>query len=312
MSVRAVLRCALAVALGCGLAVACTSSSHPPATPATSETGRSETTSASSALGDFRTLDPCSLVDPAALASLGRVSFGDPQSLDYCVVRLATPRGDVELHVGELVAGAALTLVAPPGPGGCADHVTFADEVVLMTAATASGPSTTTTCAAVQAALRGVLARISAGAVAHRSDPKGSFVSVDACAVLTPKVVLGSALSMGNTRIVPHPAGHQCEYVAPSTYVALVLAAAYARFDGGPGSTTLVIAHHQVVLVPEQPDGRAGECVGYGPHIAFPSRSGQPAMEMAELHVALPTGATDAAACAAVRRLAGPVFARLP
>jgi hypothetical protein len=131
--------------------------------------------------------------------------------------------------------------------------------------------------------------------------------------VLTPGVVLGATLSMGNTRITAHPAGHQCEYGDPdSTYVALVLAAAYARFDGGAGSTTAVIGHHQVVLVPEQPDGRAGECVGYGPHIAFPSRSGQPAMEMAELHVALPIGATDAAACAAVRALAGPVFAHLP
>jgi hypothetical protein len=114
------------------------------------------------------------------------VSFGDPQSLDYCVVRLATPTGDVELPVGELVAGAALTQA--------------------------------------HAALQGVLGRISAGAVAHRSYPKG--------------------------------------------------------LDG--------------------------------PHIAFPSRSGQPAMEMAELHVALRTGATDAAACAAVRALAGPVFAHLP
>jgi len=35
-------------------------------------------------------------------------------------------------------------------------------------------------------------------------------------------------------------------------------------------------------------------------------------MEMAELHVALPAGSSDAAACAQVGALARSVFARLP
>jgi hypothetical protein len=133
--------------------------------------------------------------------------------------------------------------------------------------------------------------------------------------VLTAATVKDALPKLAGAQAIAHPAGHQCEYgasTASSTYTALILAAAYARFDGGPGSTTLKVAGHQVVLVPGQPDGRSGECVGYGPHIPFPSRSGEAAMEMAELHVALPDGSTNATACADVRALAQTVFARLP
>jgi hypothetical protein len=287
------------------------------------------------ALGDLRTLDPCSLVTLAALRSLGQARLGDPQSLDYCVVDLRTSAAELELHVGEVVdpatvpetsvdtpaprqteqlAGGQKIVEGSPGLAGCEDRVLFTDQLALIaTAAPTSGAATTATCLAADAALRAALAVVAAQKVAHRIYPAHSFGPVNACSALTHDAVT-SALALLQLAVqVGHPAGHQCEYGDQSqTYAALVLGAAYARFDGGPRSTTMTAAGHQVILVPEQPDGRVGECVGYSPHIAFPSGSGQPAMEMAELHVVLRSGAADADACGRVRALAPQVFKHLP
>ncbi len=349
---RRTVALAASVAASAGLLVltSCTAPSHPssPATssrtttsPAPGGTAPSLAPSAPlpatarAALGNLRTLDPCSLVDLATLKASGSAALGDPQSLDYCVVKLTARSGPVELHVGETattaqLASTSVDVPAPrsterletgqqvvagsPGLAGCQDDVAFTDGVALLvSAAPVDGPATTATCAAADAALRGALAIIAAARVAHRTYPKHSLGPVDACTALAPDVVQRFAGLLGTSRSVTSPAGHQCAYGRlGATYVSLVLAAAYARFDGGPGSTTMTAAKHQVVLVAEQPDGRPGECIGYGPHIPFPSGSGQPAMEMAELHVALPTVATDEQACTLVRTLAPAVFARLP
>jgi hypothetical protein len=292
---------------------------------------------ARTALGDLTTLDPCSLVRPADFAAFGTATFGDPQSLDYCVVEVQESGAQTEIHVGEIVdasyrlnraATGASAIGGAPLPSGqqlqstgiggdtCQSELLFTDHLGLLVTATPSdGPATLSTCKLSTAAMSGAMSAIAAHQVAHRTYPAHSFGPVDACTVLTRAVVSAALTSLAGVKPHAHPARHQCEYGASgdgTTYAALVLGAAYARFDGGPGSTTLTVAGHQVVLVPEQPDGRGGECVGYGPHIAFPSKSGQPAMEMAELHVALPSTATDDRACADVKALARTVFAHLP
>lgn len=316
---------ALALA-GCSSPSGTTGGSTPSASPHASGSAVTAVT-----LGDLRTLDPCSLADPTSFGASAAAAFGDPQSLDYCVLKIQAAGGPVEVHVGEVVAqrngpsAARGTVSLPgglqldqgaPGPVGCQDELELDGGLAVVAAAAPSdGPATTTTCIVADTAARAAAAALVAGRAQHRTYPAHSFGPVDACTVLTSSVVTATLPELATAAPISHPAGHQCEYGASgsaATYAALILAAAYARFDGGPGSTTLTVAGHQVVLVPEQPDGRTGECVGYGPHIAFPSRSGEAAMEMAELHVALPDGASDATACSAVRALARSVFAHLP
>ena len=338
----------VSVAIGCAVALLATSCALTACSSSAGTTGGSSPSGSGAAtgpagtpvtaatLGDLSTLDPCSLADPAAFGASAAATFGDPQSLDYCVLELSSAAGPVEVHVGEVVtvAGTSAAANSPsptatmhepgglsleqgrPGPTACQDELVLGGGLgVVASAVPSGGPATAATCTIADAAARAAAAVLAAGHVQHRTYPAHSFGPVDACAVLTRSVVKAAVSKLVAAQPIPHPARHQCEFGAngtTSTYAALILAAAYARFDGGPDSTTLTVAGHKVVLVPEQPDARAGECVGYGPHIAFPSRSGQAAMEMAELQVALPAGSTDAAACADVRALAQTVFARLP
>lgn len=289
------------------------------------------------ALGDLATFDPCSVADPRAFGASAAATFGDPQSLDYCVLELSSPDGPVEVHVGEIAAvpgssagdgatSARGTVQLPggvrleqgaPGSTGCKDKLVLSGGLGVLASAIPAGGATASaaTCAVADTAARAAVADLAAGQARHRTDPATSYGQIDACTVLTRSMVRAVVPKLADAAPISHPARHYCEYGASgdsSTYAALVLGAAYARFDGGPTSTTLTLSGHEVVLIPEQPDARAGECVGYGPHVPFPSRSGQAAMEMAELHVALPAGSSDTAACAEVGALARSVFARLP
>jgi hypothetical protein len=330
--------------VGCLAVLAGCSGSNSPSTGPTSPTSTTPTAAAglqlpsgqvpqraAAALGDLRTLDPCSLLPQAGPTPAGPATFGDPQSMDYCVVIFQTPAGDVELHLGELVDGqhdaappratqpldgGAVVVQGAQGATSCQDRVDFADHLSLLSVALPPyGTDVVGTCAIADVGLTGALVAIAGGKVAHRSYPARSFGLVDPCGALTRAAVARTLPALAKTPVVSHPAKHQCEFGtrgASTTYAALVLGAAYQRFDGGPTSTTITVAGHRVVLIPTQPTGRPTECTGYGPHIAFPSRSGQPAMEMAELHVSLPDGAAGAQACRDVRALAATVFARLP
>jgi hypothetical protein len=214
---------------------------------------------ARTALGDLTTLDPCSLVSPADFAASGTATFGDPQSLDYCVVEMQSPGAQTEIHVGEIVDASynfngASAASGSPLPGGqqlqstgiggdtCQSELLFTDHLGLLTTATPSdGPATLSTCKLSTAAMSGAMSAIAAHRVAHRTYPAHSFGPVDACTVLTRAVVSAALTPLTGVKPHAHPAKHQCEYGASgdhSTYAALILAAAYARFDGGPGSTT--------------------------------------------------------------------------
>jgi hypothetical protein len=278
------------------------------------------------ALGDLRTIDPCSLVDLAAFAGIGDAAYGDPQSMDYCVVVVQAPQGQTEVHLGEIVTvdsakvgagGSPQVVKGAPGQPTCSDQVAFTDGLGLVADAVPPGTTGATqqTCAVADAALAGAITAIGAHKVSHRTYPARSFGPVDPCTVLTAAAVAKRLPALAHTKAVSAPARHQCDFgarTATTTYAALVLGAAYQRFDGGPTSTTMTVGSHQVVIIPTFPTGRATECTGYGPHIPYPSKSGSAAMEMAELHVSLPDGAPEAKACQDVAALAKSVFALLP
>jgi hypothetical protein len=315
-----------------------TGSSHSATGPATTGPATSPSASAPAldasalpargrtALGDLRTLDPCSLVDLRAFTGVGDAAYGDPQSMDYCVVVVQALQGETEVHVGEVVAvdspasgvGDPPHIVrGSPGRPTCPAEVDFTDGLGLVADAVAPGTpgATAQTCAVAGAALAGVISAIGAQRVGHRTYPARSFGPVDPCTALTAAAVAKRLPALAHTTAVSAPARHQCDFgtrAATTTYAALVLGAAYQRFDGGPTSTTMTVGSHKVVLIPTYPTGRPTECTGYGPHIPYPSQSGSAAMEMAELHVSLPDGAPEAKACQDVAALAKTVFARLP
>jgi hypothetical protein len=304
---------------------------RPTAGTGATSTPRPISSQVAKALGNPRTLDPCSLMAQVGATPAGTAAFADPQSMDYCTVTFQTAGGDVELHLGQLVdtppagaspravtplAGGAIAVQGTQDPTTCLDRVDFADRVSLLAVALPPyGTNVVGTCAVADAGLAAALTVIAAGGVGHRTYPAHSFGPVDACSALTPAAVRRVLPALAKASPVTYPARHQCGFGSTgstTTYAALVLGAAYQRFDGGPTSTTIKVAGHPVVLIPTQPTGRATECTGYSPHIAYPSRSGQPAMEMAELHVSLPDGAPAAQACKDVKALAATVFARLP
>ncbi len=129
------------------------------------------------ALGDLRTVDPCSLVDLTAFKGLGDAAYGDPQSMDYCVVQVQALEGQTEVHVGEVVtvdspnagAGSAPQVVrGQPGQPTCRDQVAFTDGLGLVAEAVPPGTTGATqqTCAVADAALAGAIAAIGTHQVA--------------------------------------------------------------------------------------------------------------------------------------------------
>ncbi|MEU6130159.1 DUF3558 family protein [Saccharopolyspora sp. NPDC047091] len=176
------------------------------------------------ALGDPRTVDPCSLVDDAALARFGEVRDAGTVSLDYCLLRVRTNDGAfAQVKVGELapeppgrsdpVVGEAVPRIAQeaPLPGHCTRRVLLGDRSVLVSADQLAGGPGVELCGMAQAGAEQAATALREHRVEHRAYPPNSLALLDPCRVL-PTDVVRQVPGLEEAEPVAAPGGHRCQW----------------------------------------------------------------------------------------------------
>lgn len=263
---------------------------------------------AEAVLGDFTTFDPCSLVDPAALAEFGEASVVDQGSFEQCDLVMSTVDGGlVTISVGRLgrlddesdhVADLADRRWIGHGftdESMCQRLLVFTDEVTLDVSV--GGAESADKCAIAEAGVRMVA---DAGRADHHDLPADSLARKDPCAML-------SELSDDTVRDLPalaeasrtdSVAGHLCSWSQVTDGAATTLTVSFT-LDAEPSADTggedRDIAGRPTIL--NRYDGSGSvSCdlrTAYGP-TDIASRPG--IVELAELSTYSPSGGDRAAA----------------
>ncbi|WP_433783260.1 hypothetical protein ACQPX6_24880 [Actinomycetospora sp. CA-101289] len=182
------------------------------------------------AIGDPGTVDPCGLLDPAAL---GQGAGGAPARLvpdlgspAACTADVPGPRADlVVVATLEPVAtavtageeqrvGPLLVRRAPPRPGVCTRTVVTTEGVQVALDAVAPAGSGADPCPVADAATDGAVAALSRGAPLPRragDDPPGALTGVDACGLLTP-ADLAAVPGLDPARVARGVGGWSCRW----------------------------------------------------------------------------------------------------
>ncbi|WP_019855201.1 hypothetical protein [Actinopolyspora mortivallis] len=285
--------------------------------------------SSEAALGDPRTLDPCSLLRPRSLEEFGRAEQAETVSLEYCLAHVRPRPGQlVQVSVGRprrveprrltednpVSRQDGLRLVRePPVPEHCTWRILFADGVALrVDADSLSGEVSVGLCSLAEAGARQAAGIIDAGEVEHRRFPENSLAFVDPCALLSTDVV-NRVPGLEEAEAEGVLSGHTCRWGGetirdPSVELTHTAGTPPRRKD----ATSVVerTAGRRTVVDIVGDDPRVGLCSAETAHIPFgPSRSGQ--VEVAMLVVFLPE-ADGTRACEFARGLAERVWPRLP
>lgn len=287
--------------------------------------GRTPAT-ATAALGDLRTVDPCSLADPGALAPFGAAENAGTVSLDYCLLRVRQPDGGLaQVQVGELgpaeqqpgdpvVRDGDLQVVqSAPLPGHCSRQIVFPDRVAMQVSADLlAGAPGGRLCGLADAGARAAARAIHEHRVAHRGFPPNSLALVDPCAVLDTAAVRQVP---GLEQAVPtgRPGGHQCQWGVQSAQaprVRLLHTAGDPPKVSHGSAVAEDVAGRPTVTSVVGGDPRVPLCTAETGHVPFgPPGSGQ--VEVATLVVAYP-GGDGIDACDFARGLAQVAWPKLP
>ena len=269
------------------------------------------------AIGDPRTVDPCGLVDPAALAARSggeaRVvpDLGGPAS---CVVDVAAPGGDVAViatlepvattvsAAQEERVGALLVRRPAPQAGSCTRTVVTTEGVQVSLDAIAPAGSGADLCAAADTATDATLRVLQQGTTLPRratEDPPTALTSVDTCSLLTP-TDLGAVPGLDPASIAPGVGGWSCRWGTGAGGVVDVGVERRRAF-----APTVDVAGRQARVTPQQ-----SSCDVALAQRADTAADGTPRVELLEVTV---FGARPAdALCADATRLAAATVPRLP
>jgi hypothetical protein len=295
------------VALGGALALAGCSST-PAAVPDDSPPAP---LTASAALGEFTTLDYCSLLDVNRLRS---ATANQPDSsFDACHGEFIQNGQRRQVVVGPLAAdsdpnvkpydyagvipdGLAVAQSSFNAAASCGRVITFADGIRLNVAVTdTAGPSASADrCADADAAVGGVLAAISGKQVRHQVFADRSWGRVDACALLSAHDL--DATSGAGAQPSGGLSGHSCirGRVSVKFSVEDSAPAGPAELLGGRTSRVSTDGAFCRVTTVQPAPGAAGRS------------------EQAEVDVVDTSGSTGDAACPDARTAAAVVFAKIP
>ncbi|WP_245573254.1 hypothetical protein [Amycolatopsis benzoatilytica] len=253
------------------------------------------------ALGEFATLDYCSLLDARLNPATPDSSFTTCQA-DF--VQNGLPRtvtiGPLAATVDPNVRPYAYRGPVPDGvsvqqssfvpPRTCARAITFADGVRLAISVTDTDNRGTDDdrCATADQAVGGALATVTGNRVKHTRLPDQSWGRVDSCAILNTSGLPGDA----NAGL----AGHSCIKDKVSLEFAVV-----SQAPAGPSETL----GHRTARVAA--DGAFCRVRTVQPSPAAPNRA-----EEATVSVVDTSGAGGDAACSAARTAAAAIFAKIP
>ncbi|GAA4750292.1 hypothetical protein [Actinomycetospora chibensis] len=269
------------------------------------------------AIGDPRTVDPCGLVDPAALAARAGgearavPDLGDPAA---CVVDVATPGGDIAViatlepvattvsAAQEERVGALLVRRITPRAGSCTRTVVTIEGVQVSLDAIAPAGAGADPCAAADTATDTTLRVLQQGTTLPRratEDPPTALTSVDTCSLLT-RSDLGAVPGLDLASVVPGVGGWSCRWgtgAGSAVDVGVERRRAFAP--------TTDVAGRQAAVTPQQTS-----CDVALAQRAYTATDGTPRVELLEVTV---FGARPAdALCADATRLAAATVPRLP
>lgn len=294
------------------------SSSAPSAPPAMS--ARTE-------LGDFGTIQPCAMVDVAALPSDLDAELEPPDSFDACSLRVNSAGEAIQLDVGALVYDQDDTGETGPQrlPSGlqlylgsvqeqsCAAYLKFADGIELTSVAYANdGDGTTNLCTAAAAVARDVSGVLAKGPVPHRGYPAGSFATVDPCPLLTDDTLGPLGFHAANHQT--YPAHHECDWNnglqnndALSASLSFIVGPRPAATPNGSTQEQQIGGRSSVLI--STTDDSAAECWIDTAGAPFGAQSNL--VEIAEIYLSDADQSTDTA-CQAATTLAAAVWPKLP
>lgn len=311
-------------AVACAVPVAGSPVAAPPAAGAT---GRAlpnpDRIAAADALGDPRTWDPCTVVDPERLTGFGNAIFGVPRSLDYCAVDVSTDKGTALVRVGRLDKVSVLRQedyksvdrqgglrVVSVGVlnGACVRLLVFDDGIALAVESEAEqAGQPVDMCGVADAVMEQVIDAVTHGRAGSFEYPAGSFGMVDACSLVTPEMV-AHVPGLAGAEPQPSVSGHRCVWshgpIAPRLVLNFVL-------GNQPRDVPEKIAGRDTTFYDDYiEDEDYSVCDATGLHIPFPHET-IPRYELALLIVFLPS-AQGAAACDAARAVVGELWPKLP
>ncbi|OQO92276.1 hypothetical protein B1813_08600 [Saccharomonospora piscinae] len=183
------------------------------------------------ALGDPRTLDPCSLAGLAAFAEHGGARPLARVSLDHCRMAvtvgsenvvvdfgmLSPPRQRAERGLATLPGEVRLVATSAQGRLPCSLDVVLADDVRVEVSADAQRSDSTldseTVCAVARSAADGIHATLASGQAGHWEPPTHSLARLSACGLLPTDEV--AAIVGTSSRVTLYPAEHQCTWGTP-------------------------------------------------------------------------------------------------
>ncbi|MEV0675566.1 hypothetical protein AB0I60_03490 [Actinosynnema sp. NPDC050436] len=299
-----------------------------PVTVTTTKDKKAEAT-AVGLLGDLPTLDPCSLLGVADLKNFGKVEPGTVESLDYCLYHVTTPagakldvmvgsldqlasegeaRGDVRNHKG------GLRIAYEDGDATqCGRRLVFSDLVTLSITVGNYGEAKTTTselCNPADAAATATADRVLDKDVEHRTFRARSIGKLDPCTVVG-KQVLAGVPGIGQAKVHPYPAGHQCRWSPDGTITAPRVRVAFsmgvpAKADG-PLRTSEDIAGRATTISRTSATSIA-LCTAETTHMAVDDGLS----ELAYVSVSMAQGSQIDAACTSAKVIANEVWRQLP
>ena len=275
-------------------------------------------------LGDPRTVDPCTLVDPVTITGFGAVANAGTVSLDYCLLHVKPDdRTLLQLTVGELVAftpndgdpvvrdGSLRIAKNAPVPGHCSRQVLFDDGLAMQISADLlTGDPSAGLCKLADSGAHAVAVALQRHEGGHRVTPPNSLALVNPCGVLDTGFVR-QVPGLENTQPRSSPSGHQCawgEQSADSPRVQLVHTAGQPPRLLHGAAVEEQIANRRTVISVVGGDPSVPLCSAETGHIPF----GDPGqVEVAQLVVALP-GSDGTEACEYARGLARLAWPKLP
>jgi hypothetical protein len=202
-------------------------------------TSGEESTTAARVLGDFATIQPCSLTSLEVFDEFGSAEFGTPGSLDHCTVVVKPDASEtvslkrnvaeeVTIVVGELLRPSddipflptakledvtdSIYTTQPDDVGvSCWQTLVFAEDDLALSVRSSLSPTASPfpTCDMVAAGMAKVVEVIQAGEVEHRSPEPNSLVSLDPCDLVDDETV-AALPGFAEAQRVDSPGRHQC------------------------------------------------------------------------------------------------------
>lgn len=290
--------------------------------PAPTSSSLSGGVSAVRAFGDAPTVDPCSIVDAAAVGA----KQAPPDALDSCPVTVTLADGRQTLvSVGPLEArnqptarfvtglsdGMSLYQQSQPPSGSCTDYISFTDAYLLDVAATEENGTGDQVCPAVDTVAQGVATLIAHGAIRHRIFAANSVGPIDPCGLVPVSVLTSAGVDVGTP--TEFPEHHECDWFAPDTTgqnegvsLDFILGSQPAASDPTTDTSTMIAGRPTVL----SSGGSTPGCFADTAVHPFDG-GGADLFEIAQVVVSLP-GSTASQACQVATTVANTAWPQLP